>query len=427
MSSVDLTAVTFLQLAVILAVVRLVGTVARRVGQPQVVGEMIAGVMLGPSLFGWLLPELHSTVFPEASLSVLRTFSQLGLVLYMFLVGTEFSIDMIRVRVRSAAGVSFAGIAGPFLLSSLLTLYIYTDPAFFAPGVSKWGAILFMGAAMSITAFPVMARIIQERGLTGTSLGSLALASGAIDDAAAWCSFAVVLAIFNGDPRIALLAFGGTLAYAGVVALVRRYVLCQLRARARRNQGLSGPMMSFVLMLVMLAAWFTEYVGIHAVFGAFILGVAMPRGVVTRDLHRRLEPVATSFLVPLFFVSSGMNTQLGLVVTPELWILTAIVLGVACVGKGGACWLAGRFNGETNRDALALGTLMNARGLMELILLNIALERGIITPGLFTIMVIMAVGTTLMASPVFELIYWRQRLPVSEMAEVADASMVVKV
>jgi Kef-type K+ transport system membrane component KefB len=183
-------------------------------------------------------------------------------------------------------------------------------------------------------------------------------------------------------------------------------------------------MMSFVLMLVMLAAWFTEFVGIHAVFGAFILGVAMPRGVLTRDLHRRLEPVATNFLVPLFFVSSGMNTQLGLVVTPELWMLTLVVIAIACVGKGGACWLAGRLNGESNREALALGTLMNARGLMELILLNIALERGIITPGFFTIMVVMAVGTTLIASPMFELVYRRQRLPVSD---VADVSMVVKV
>jgi len=234
------------------------------------------------------------------------------------------------------------------------------------------------------------------------------LSAGAIDDAAAWCIFAVVLANFSGNPAIALLAVGGGAAYFAAVRILGRRAFESMGRAAERAGGLSGSMLSVILAALMLGAWFTETVGIHAVFGAFILGTAMPRGVVTRDLERSIAPVASSFLVPLFFVYSGLHTQLGLVVGPELWGLTLLILLVACAGKGGACWMAARLSGESQRDALATGALMNARGLMELILLNIALERGIITPVLFTMMVVMAVGTTLMASPLFNLIYRRQ-------------------
>jgi Kef-type K+ transport system membrane component KefB len=423
MSNLEFAAQAFLQLAVILGVIRVVGLAARWVGQPQVVGEMIAGVVIGPSLFGWIFPDLQAALFPKSSLPVLYVLSQVGLVLYMFLIGAEFSVDLIRRRIHSAASVSIAGMAAPFLLGGILALYLYDDTAYFTAGVSKWEGILFMGAAMSITAFPMLARIIYERGLTGTSLGTLALAAGAIDDAAAWCILAVVLASFSGDSSIAFLAAGGGVAYALIVAVLGRTVLARLGRVAEQNNGVSGPMLSFVLMLLMLGAWFTDSVGIYAVFGAFILGVAMPRGVVTRELQRKLEPVATNFLLPLFFVYSGLNTQLGLVVTPELWMVMLAVIVVACIGKGGACWLAARLNGETNREALAVGTLMNARGLMELILLNIALDRGIITPVLFTIMVVMAVVTTLMTSPLFELVYRRFR---REAPNGDDMTVVVK-
>lgn len=413
MSALHVPANTFLQIAIILAVIRVVVFAARRLGQPPVVGEMIAGVLLGPSLFGLLFPEFQSALFPESSRTVLQVLSQLGLVVYMFLIGAEFNLDLFRERIRGAATVSAAGIVGPFLLTAILALYIADDPALFSPGMSRWEVILFMGAAMSITAFPVLARILRASGLTGTPLGTLVLAAGAIDDAAAWCMFALVLANLNGNATIAMMAIGGGLLYLGAVRLLRRWVLLPMARSAGCNEGLSGAMLSFLLMLLMIGAWFTETVGIHAVFGAFILGAAIPRGVMTEDLQRYLAPIAAYFLVPLFFVYSGLNTQLGLIVQPQMWGLAFVILSIACLGKGGACWLAARLTGERPRDALAAGALMNARGLMELILLNIALERGIITPVMFTMLVLMAVGTTLVASPAFNLIYRRQPLAVT--------------
>jgi Kef-type K+ transport system membrane component KefB len=404
----DLPANTFLQIAIILSVIRVVGVAARAMGQPPVIGEMIAGVVLGPSLFGLFWPELQRALFPESSRAVLQVLSQLGLVVYMFLVGAEFNLEMFRQRIRGAAAVSAAGIVGPFALSCGLAFYLYDNPALFGAGLSRGEAMLFMGAAMSITAFPVLARILRARGLTGTPLGTLVLSAGALNDAAAWCIFALVLANFSGHAGIAVVAVGGGIAYVGLCRVLGRWVLVPMARASERNGGLSGGMLSFLLSLLMLGAWFTEVVGIHAVFGAFILGTALPRGIVTRDVQNYLGPMAVNFLVPLFFVYSGLHTEFGLVAGTSLWALTALVLLTACIGKGGACWLAARLSGELPRDAMAVGALMNARGLMELILLHIALERGIITPVLFTIMVIMAVGTTLMATPLFNLIYRRQ-------------------
>ncbi len=408
MSNHELSILFFLQLAFILLVIRLVGWLAKRVGQPQVVGEMIAGVLIGPSLFGALLPDAQAQLFPKQSVSVIYAMSQIGLVLYMFLIGMEFNVDLVRQRIRSAAAVSLAGILMPFALGGLVAYGLRNGVALFAPQVSVWEAVLFTGSAMSITAFPMLARIIHERGLSGTSLGTLALAAGSMDDAAAWCLLAAVLASFGGDVMIAISAIGGGLLYASVVLLIVRPLLGRLEPIAQRHHGVNGAMLGFILMLLMLGAWFTDYVGIYAVFGAFILGIAMPRGLVTRELQRLIEPITTNFLLPLFFIYSGLNTQLGLVVMPSLWGITLVVVLAACLGKGMACWAAARLSGENNREALAIGTLMNARGLMELILLNIGLQRGVITPTMFTIMVIMAIVTTLIASPVFEWVYHRQ-------------------
>jgi Kef-type K+ transport system membrane component KefB len=373
---------------------------------------MIAGVLMGPSLFGMLLPDLQAQLFPPPAVTIIYAVSQVGLVLYMFLIGVEFNVSLIRQRFRSAALISFAGILTPFVLGSVLALFMFANDAFFSPAVTRWEAMLFIGAAMSITAFPMLARIIYERGLAGTALGTLTLAAGAMDDAAAWCILAIVLASFGGDFKIAVAAIGGGLLYAAVVLLIAQPMLRRLETIAQRHNGLSGSMFGFILMLLMLGAWFTDYVGIYAVFGAFVLGAAMPRGLVSRDLQRFLEPLTTNFLVPLYFIYSGLNTRLDLLVTPALLQITIAVVLVACLGKGVACWAAARLNGEDNREALAIGTLMNARGLMELILLNIGLQHGIITPTLFTIMVIMAVVTTLMASPLFELVY--RKLPKRE-------------
>ena len=281
--------------------------------------------------------------------------------------------------------------------------------------------MLFLGAAMSITAFPVLARIIYDRGLTGTSLGTLALAAGSMDDAAAWCILAVALASMAGDATIAVMSIGGGLLYAIAVLYLARPLFRRLGELVEREERINSGVLSFVLILLMLAAWFTDAIGIYAVFGAFILGAAMPRGLFAHDLKQRIEPLTTNFLVPLFFVYSGLNTRIGLVDTPQLLALTLIILLVACLGKGIACWLAARLNGEENREALAIGALMNARGLMELIILNIGLERGIIMPTLFTMMVLMAIVTTLAASPLFEFVYRQRKETRATMASAVGA------
>jgi Kef-type K+ transport system membrane component KefB len=397
----------FLQMAVILGVCRLVGWLARKVGQPQVVGEMIAGVVLGPSLFGLLAPGLQKELFPKETMTVLFCVSQVGLSLYMFIVGMEFRTELFLSRIRSAAAVSIAGMVTPFVLGAGLAVWLVGQTGFFGGRVAAAEAALFMGASMSITAFPMLARIIYERGLAGTSLGTLALAAGAIDDAAAWCVLALVLASFGDSWMVAVKAIGGGVVYAVVVLTVGRKLLALLEEMTERNRGVTMPMLSFTLGLVMVASWWTDYIGIYAVFGAFILGAAMPRGRFNREIQQKLEPLVVVFLLPLFFTFSGLNTRLDMVNTPFLWMVAVLVLLAACLGKGVACWAAARWHGEDNPTALAVGTLMNARGLMELIILNIGLQHGIITPTLFSIMVIMAIATTLMATPVFERVYGR--------------------
>jgi Kef-type K+ transport system membrane component KefB len=397
----------FIQMAVILAACRGVGWLARRIGQPQVVGEMIAGVLLGPSLFGLLAPQYQQALFPKETLKTLYIGAQLGVGLYMFLVGVEFRADLFRARVRSAASVSLAGMIVPFALALLLAPWLLSLPPLFSDRATLFEATLFLGAAISITAFPMLARIIFERGLTGTALGTLALSAGAIDDAASWCVLAIVLASFGGGSMMAITAIGGGVAYAVFVLTLGRRWLARLGAMVEREGRLSNSVLGFVLMLLMLGAWVTDAVRIHAVFGGFLLGIAMPRGLLTRELQQKLEPFAVVFLLPMFFTFSGLNTRLDMVAHGDLALVAAAVLAASIVGKGGACWAAARLNGEDNATALAVGTLMNARGLMELIIVNIGLQRGVIQPALFSILVLMAILTTLMASPVFEWVYGR--------------------
>ncbi|MFL6237550.1 MAG: cation:proton antiporter [Thermoanaerobaculia bacterium] len=407
MTNFQISVLVFLQIAVILGACRLVGRLVRPLGQPQVVAEMITGVLLGPSLLGLLLPELQGRLFPKPTLTVIYSLAQIGLALYMFLVGLEFDLGLIRKRVRSAMAVSWAGILTPFLLGCGVAWLLRDRFPLFAPGVKDWEAMLFMGAAMSITAFPMLARIIYERGLAGTSLGTLALAAGSVGDAAAWCVLAVVLASFTGNLWIAVLAIGGGLLYAVLMLAVGRGWLERLLVPREADPQRRGLVIPFTLILVTVCAWLTDAMGIYAVFGAFILGVAMPRGAVARHLEEAMTPLTTGLLVPMFFVSSGLYTRIGLLDRPGLWGMAAIVLLVACLGKGIACGVAARLNGEPPRESFAIGALMNCRGLTELILLNIGLERGIITPILFTVMVLMAIVTTLMAMPAFNLAYGR--------------------
>lgn len=404
MTAFQISVLFFLQLAVILGVCRVVGWLAARCGQPQVVGEMIAGVVMGPSVFGALAPGWQAGLFPEASKAVLFAVSQVGLVLYMFLVGVEFDASLIRQRLRSAAAVSLSGILAPFLLGAGAAWLLHPHYPLFSPQASSLQGMLFLGAAMSITAFPMLARIIYENGLTGTSLGTLALAAGSIDDAVAWCVLAVVLASFAGDASIAYLAIGGGLAYAALVWLAGKPLFARMARHVEARGSLTHAMLGATLALVMLGAWMTDAIGIYAVFGAFLLGVAVPKGFLADALHLHMEKVTTAFLLPLFFVYSGLNTRIGLIISPSMIWVTLLLLGLAIVGKGVACALAAAWHGEPPREALAIGALMNARGLMELIILNIGLERGVITPTLFTMLVIMAIVTTLMATPAFHLL-----------------------
>lgn len=407
MSAPQLSVLFFLQMFVILAACRLVGLAAKRMGQPQVVGEMVAGVLLGPSLLGQLAPDVQGALFPAESLRVLFVAAQLGIGLYMFLVGVEFETELFHLQARSATAVSLSGLLVPFALGALLTPWLMTVPGLFGEKVRTYEAALFLGAAIAITAFPMLARIIYERGLTGTALGTLSLAAGAIGDAAAWCVLAVVLASFGGGMEVAVKAIGGGLIYTVFMLTVGRRLLKRLGAAVEQEGKLTPHMLSGCLMLLMLGAWATDAAGIHAVFGGFLLGVAMPRGLLTRELQRQLEPFTVVFLLPMFFTYSGLNTRLDMVNSVEMLGIALVVLAASCLGKFGACWAAARLAGEDNRLALAVGVLMNARGMMELILLNIGLQRGIIQPPLFAVLVLMAVVTTLMATPVFELVYGR--------------------
>lgn len=405
--SFNLAVLFFLQLTVILAACRVMGVLARYLGQPQVVAEMIAGVMLGPSLFGRYLPQIHGALFPAESLKIIYSVSQVGLVLYMFLVGVEFDVALIRRRKRVAMAVSVAGMIVPFLLGGLIAWQFKDSASMFAPQLQTWEAMLYMGAAMCITAFPMLARIIYERGLSGTSMGTLALAAGSSDDAAAWCLLAIVLASFGGGVSVAIFAVGGGVLYALFCIFVLRRLLRPLGDAAERRGEVSPAMFSFIIMLVMLGAWFTDAIGIYAVFGAFLVGIAIPRGVIAKHLHKTVQPLTTTLLLPLFFTYSGLNTRLDAAASWDALGLTALVLLAACVGKGVACAAAARVCGEPWRESMAIGALMNSRGLMELIIINIGLQRGVITPMLFSMMVVMAVVTTFMATPLFELVYGR--------------------
>jgi Kef-type K+ transport system membrane component KefB len=269
--------------------------------------------------------------------------------------------------------------------------------------------VIFLGASMCITAFPMLARIIHFKKLAGTTMGTVALGAGAIDDAAAWCLLAVVLASFDDNLGHAVVNIAGGVGYVVTALFVLRPLLARWARGIEACGTLSDREFVICLALMSLGAWFTDLIGLHAVFGAFIMGVVMPRGVVTRVLIERIQPLTVALLLPLFFTFSGLNTQIGLLDSAQLWFMALLVLLAAIAGKGVACWLAARATGVDNREALGIGTLMNARGLMELIIINIGLQRGIITPALFAVLVIMAVVTTLMASPIFELLVSRHR------------------
>ena len=412
----------FLQLAIILATCRIVGLIGRKfLGQPQVVGEMIAGVVLGPSLLGLFFPELQAAIFPKEMRNVLYTGAQLGVGLYMFLVGTTLRLDHFRGMVKAASMVSMAGIAAPFLVAVLITPLLMTVPGLFADGITQVNATLFLGACIALTAFPMLARIINERGLADSSLGTLSLTAGAFDDACSWCVLAIVLATFGGGIGVALLAIGGGLTWALIVILAGPRLLAPLARMVEREGKLSLTAFALVMIAFCISAFLMDAVGIHAIFGGFILGAVMPRGVLTAELKNRLEPLTVVLLLPMFFTYSGLNTRMAVVNTPSLLLIALGILAASILAKGGACYLAARLSGEDNRTALGIGALMNSRGLMELIIINIGLQKGIIGPTLFSMLVLMAIVTTMMASPLFEWTYGRHGRETGELAKLATA------
>lgn len=407
MSYVDLALAFLPQLALIIVAAQIFGYLAKFVGQPKVVGEMIAGVVLGPSLFGLFWPELQRSIFVAETMPILYFGAQLGVGLYMFLVGLEFNTQLFRKNARSAIGVSLAGMLVPFGVGALLCLWLLETPDLFAANISFANAALFMGAAIAITAFPMLARIIYERGLAGTALGTLALAAGAIDDAAAWVVLAVVLASFGGGSILAIKAVVGGVLYASFMLTKARSWLQPLADKVENSGVLTAAQLLLVFALFSVSAYAMEWVGLHAVFGGFLLGIAMPRGKLTELVTARLQKITVFVLLPMFFTYSGLKTQLNVLASFDVLFIALAILAASIFAKGVACWAAARIGGADNRTAMAVGALMNARGLMELIIINIALKFGVIEQSLFSIMVLMAIVTTLMASPLFHLVYGR--------------------
>ena len=398
--------VLIVQIAVIVIAARLVGVLFRRIGQPQVMGEMVAGILLGPSLLGWAAPELSAWLFPPGSLGFLNSISQIGLLVFMFLVGLELDPRLLREKGHAAVVTSHVSIVAPFFLGALLALYLY--PRLSDGSVTFTGFALFMGAAMSVTAFPVLARILTERGLTRTRVGAVTLACAAVDDVTAWCILAgVVVLVRSGAEGLPLWAtVGGSLLFVAVMVFGVRRLLAGLEGRFLREGRVTQDALAVILLVALASAWTTEYLGIHALFGAFLAGAVMPRddGFV-HALTGKLEDLTVVLLLPLFFAFTGLRTSIGLLSGAEMWGYCALIVAVAVAGKFGGSTLAARATGMSWRESGALGVLMNTRGLMELVILNIGLDIGVISPALFAMMVIMALATTFMTSPLLEWIY----------------------
>lgn len=406
----------FLQLAVIILACRVVGWLGQKfLKQPQVVGEMIAGVVLGPSLFGLFFPDVQLAIFPKETRNVLYVGAQLGVGLYMFMVGLTLRLDHFQSKAKSAASVSAAGIAAPFLLAGLITPFLLTVPGLFTPGISQFNATLFMGACIALTAFPMLARIINERGLANSSLGTLSLTAGAFDDAASWCVLAVVLATFGAGPGVAVIAIVGAVLYAAFMILYGRKLLAPLGRAVEKRGEMSSQVLAITMLLFCLSAFLMDAIGIHAIFGGFLIGACMPRGLFVEELKRKVEPLAVVLLLPMFFTYSGLNTRMDMVNSVSLLLIALGILAVSVLAKFGACYAAARLSGEDNRTALGIGALMNSRGLMELIIINIGLQKGIIGPTLFSMLVLMAIVTTVMATPVFEAVYGKKARETGEL------------
>ncbi|WP_201980294.1 cation:proton antiporter [Hymenobacter rubidus] len=397
-------ALLLVQLATILLMAKLLGALCRKIGQPAVVGEMAAGIVLGPSLVGRYFPTVSAHLFPPQSLETLRQLSQIGLILFMFVVGLDLDWRAIRGKVGQAVVISHASILLPFGLGFGLAYFLYG--AFAPVGVAFSSFGLFLGTAMSITAFPVLARIVRERGLHTTALGALVLTCAAVDDVTAWCLLAAVVALVrsaSAGSALGLLALAAV--YVGLMLRVVRPLLVRLATRSSAATGPKETMLPVYFLLLVLSAFAAELIGIHALFGAFLAGAIVPGESGLREwLSNKVRAVAEGLLLPLFFVFTGLRTEISLLNTGYLWGICALIVAVAVAGKLLGSALAARFVGHSWSDSLRIGTLMNTRGLMEIVVLNIGYDLGILTPQVFAMMVIMALATTCMTGPALNLI-----------------------
>lgn len=393
-----------LQIIVIIIIARLFGSIFRRLGQPPVMGEMVAGITLGPSVLGLVSPQISAFLFPESSMMALGVVSQLGVVLFMFIVGMELDVQHLRERAGAAVMVSHASIVVPFLMGTALALFLY--PTLAHENTSFTPFALFMGIAMSITAFPVLARILKDRRLDQSPLGTTALACASIDDATAWCILAFVIAIANATGfSSSIITITLTLVFVVVMLFVVKPRLETAITRKIEDPSYSRFVMAGVLAFALACAWFTETIGIHALFGGFLAGVVMPSTAsVQTFLRDRIEAFTSAALLPLFFVFTGLRTQITLLNDAWSWLICLAIILVAIVGKLVGSMLMARWTRMSWRDSFAIGVLMNTRGLIELVVLNIGYDLGILSARIFVMMVIMALATTFMTGPLLSLV-----------------------
>ena len=401
--------ILLVQIVVILAAAGVVSRLFRKMGQPPVMGEMIAGIVLGPSVLGFFFPEAMSFIFPATSLETLRLLSQIGVVLFMFIVGMELNVRHVKEKGSAAVMISHASIIVPFVLGTSLALFLYRDLA--PPGTSFTAFALFIGVAMSITAFPVLARILEDRNLTQTDLGSIALTCAAVDDVTAWCILALVIALVQASGvAVSVVTLVFTILFAAAMIFLIRPQLRRMVKQATGSHVHARRLIAGVLAFVLISALITETIGIHALFGAFIAGVVMPPSADFRlFLRDKLEAFSAAALLPLFFAFTGLRTQISLLNDWQSWAICGVIILVAIAGKLGGSMLMSRVTGMNWSQSFSIGVLMNTRGLVELVVLNIGYDLGILSGRIFAMMVLMALVTTFMTGPLLSLVNIRAK------------------